>query len=346
MQRIVYTTSAKSAIDKIIAEFNPAATLVVSDANVTTSLASRLNDLLTNYPVFTIPENGETCKELPTAEALWRRMADTGITRHSLIINLGGGVVTDLGGFCAATFKRGVPFINIPTSILGAVDAAVGGKTGINLDNLKNSIGVFKPAEAVIIDPAMMETLPERERLSGFAEMLKHALLDSDTTLARLITVGPEKISLDILRENIEIKRRIVAADPYETGLRKALNLGHTTGHAIETVALRKSTPVPHGFAVAWGLITALALSCLKSGFPGTTLHQIASTVKELYGTPPVTCDDYPALLDIMDADKKNPRHGEIAFTLLHTVGQPLTDQITGHADITAALDITRDLLS
>ncbi|MDE6109524.1 MAG: 3-dehydroquinate synthase, partial [Muribaculaceae bacterium] len=292
---------------------------------------------------------GDEAKTLHAAESLWQRLTEAGATRRSMILNLGGGMVTDLGGFAAATFKRGMPCLNVLTTLLGAVDAAVGGKTAVNFAGLKNQVGVFAPPAATFISTCFFSSLPARELLSGYAEMLKHALLEGPEALAAAL--GCDIIALDtaallpLLRESVATKARIVAADPTERGLRKALNLGHTAGHALEELALEKGTPVPHGFAVAWGLVVELVLSHTECGMSTQWLYPVAACVRRLYGTIPATCDDYPRLLALMAHDKKNATPGAINFTLLAASGHPRVDCTATPAAITAALDIARDLV-
>ena len=291
---------------------------------------------------------GDAHKELAAVAAVWQQLSDGGATRSSVVINLGGGVVTDLGGFAAATFKRGVRFINVPTTLLGAVDAAVGGKTGFNFNGLKNEIGAFREAECVIISSSLFATLPRVELLSGYAEMLKHALLKSSDCIGQIlqydIDAGSHEALLPLLRESVEVKRAIVAQDPLESGLRRALNLGHTAGHAFESLALHRGEPVPHGYAVAWGLVVELVISHVLYGFPSTDLYGIARFIYEHYGNCRLTCDDYPFLLHAMRHDKKS-RDGELNFTLLRRPGDVAIDSVVDEENVKNALDIFRDMM-
>lgn len=336
MSRLVFTHDATEALTALIDELKPATVHIVTDKNVARLFSMPLDATLTIIPP------GDEGKTLNSVAMVWQSLSLNGATRHSLIVNIGGGMVTDLGGFAAATFKRGCRHVNIPTTVLGAVDAAVGGKTGFNFNGLKNEIGAFNDAEAVIVSPEWYATLPKREIRSGRAEMLKHALLTSTGALSAYFDNG---INLDTLRESIMVKERIVTLDPTEGGIRKALNLGHTIGHALESLALERDKPVPHGYAVAWGLVTELVLSKLLMNFDSTQLHAVACHVKEMYGTPGITCDDYPRLLELMSHDKKNTVAGEINFTLLSAPGKIEIDNRCSEDDIKAALDITRDLL-
>ncbi len=292
----------------------------------------------------------DAAKNLHSLSEVWDALSTHGATRHSLLINVGGGMVTDLGGFAAATFKRGISFINVATTLLGAVDAAVGGKTGINWGNLKNEIGAFAPAAAVLISSKFFETLDRANLLSGYAEMLKHGMLISQpehlyNLLEFDITSHAESEDLlDLLETSVNVKRKVVRQDPYEQGRRKALNLGHTFGHAFESFCLRKKNPIPHGYAVAWGLICEVVLSQQQCGFPSAKLYDIARFVKENYGAPAITCDDYEELYELMTHDKKNEA-GDINFTLLRNIGDVAINQTASKDQIWAALDIFRDLV-
>lgn len=239
----------------------------------------------------------DACKTLSSLTHVWEELGKGGGTRHSLLINIGGGMVTDLGGFAASTFKRGISYINIPTTLLAMVDASVGGKTGINFGGLKNEIGVFSNAHTVILDTQFLQTLDRENICSGYAEMLKHGLISGEQMWAELITFDLEQPDLAKLRQmvadSVAVKERIVEEDPTEQGIRKALNLGHTAGHAFESFALRHK-PVLHGYAVAWGLICELYLSTVKTGFPSDKMRQTVSFIKEHYGKMTITCDDYP----------------------------------------------------
>lgn len=288
----------------------------------------------------------DTHKTLESLAHVWEELGNGGATRHSLLINVGGGMVTDLGGFAASTFKRGINYINIPTTLLAMVDASVGGKTGINFRGLKNEIGVFSHAACVILDTRFLQTLDAENLRSGYAEMLKHGLIADRRQWAALMNFDIERPDFGQLRpmvaESVAVKERIVTEDPTEKGLRKALNLGHTVGHALESLALTRK-PVLHGYAVAWGLICELYLSSVRTGFPTDKLHQTTAFIKEHYGKMPVTCDDYPVLLELMGHDKKNKAGGGINFTLLADIGDLRIDQTATHDEIYEALDFYRE---
>jgi len=287
----------------------------------------------------------DTHKNLDSLSHVWQALSEGGATRHTLLINIGGGMVTDLGGFAASTFKRGINYINIPTTLLSMVDASVGGKTGINFLGLKNEIGVFNNAKSVILDTEFLKTLDTENLLSGYAEMLKHGLIKDTKMLGELLSFDIEKPDLAQLQrmvaESVAVKQHIVTEDPTEKGIRKALNLGHTAGHAFESFAL-KHTPVLHGYAVAWGLIVELYLSAIKTGFPTDKMRQTVRFILDHYGKMNITCDDYPTLLELMTHDKKNIA-GIINFTLLGGVGDILIDQTATKEEIYEAFDFYRE---
>ena len=260
-------------------------------------------------------------------------------------------MVTDLGGFAASTFKRGINYINIPTTLLSMVDASVGGKTGINFNGLKNEIGVFNNAASVILDTQFLKTLDQENILSGYAEMLKHGLISNEKMWAELVNFEIGNLNFEIydyshalqrmLAESVAVKQRIVTEDPTEQGIRKALNLGHTVGHAFESFALRKD-PILHGYAVAYGLICELYLSAVKTGFPSDKMHQTVNFIKAHYGKMTITCDDYPTLLELMTHDKKNVG-SSINFTLLGGIGDIRINQTATQEEIYEALDFYRE---
>lgn len=289
---------------------------------------------------------GDTNKTLDSLAEVWTALSQGGATRHSLMINLGGGMVTDLGGFAASTFKRGIDFINIPTTLLAMVDASVGGKTGINFGGLKNEIGVFSDSKFVIINTQFLDTLDHDNICSGYAEMLKHGLISDNKHWAELVGFNlaqPDLAQLQrMVAESIKVKERIVTEDPHEHGIRKALNLGHTVGHALESFAMKYGRPVLHGYAVAYGMVCELYLSARKTGFPTDKMHQTVRFILDHYGRLPYTCDDYPELLELMRHDKKNTS-GIINFTLLGGIGDIRINQTATKEEIEEALDFLRE---
>ena len=288
----------------------------------------------------------DEAKTLETLATVWTSLQKGGATRHSLMINLGGGMVTDLGGFAASTFKRGMAYINIPTTLLSQVDASVGGKTGINFGGLKNEIGVFNCASSVILSSTFLRTLDTENMLSGYAEMLKHGLLSSKENWAELLTfdiTAPDYATLqNLVAKSVAIKEEIVKEDPTEKGIRKALNLGHTAGHAIESLALKEGRTILHGYAVAWGLLMELYLSARKCGFPAKEMHQMEAYIKEHYGKFLYECKHYETLYNFMSHDKKN-QGGNINFTLLGGIGDIRINQTASQDEIEEMLDYYRE---
>lgn len=284
-------------------------------------------------------------KTVESISHVWEELGNHGGTRHSLMINIGGGMVTDLGGFAASTFKRGINFINIPTTLLSMVDASVGGKTGINFNGLKNEIGVFNNAKSVILDTKFLKTMDAENMCSGYAEMLKHGLINNEKMWAELVNFDISNPDLKELQrmvaESVAVKEVIVEQDPTEKGIRKALNLGHTVGHAFESFAL-KHKPILHGYAVAYGIICELYLSMKKTGFPADKMQQTVAYIKEHYGSMPIRCEDYEELFELMTHDKKNVA-GIINFTLLGGIGDIRINQTATKEDIFEALDFYRE---
>ena len=266
-------------------------------------------------------------KTLETLASVWMSLSTQGATRHSLLINLGGGMVTDLGGFAAATFKRGIAYINIPTTLLAMVDASVGGKTGINFNGLKNEIGSFAPANSVLIETEFLRTLDSHNFFSGYAEMLKHGLISNTAHWAELLNFNTSDIDYTALKQlvgrSVQVKEDIVEQDPFEHGIRKALNLGHTVGHAFESMALAENRPVLHGYAVAWGIVCELYLSHLKVGFPKEKMRQTIQFIKDNYGVFTFDCKKYEQLYAFMTHDKKNTSGTINSHTARNAISSP-----------------------
>lgn len=304
-------------------------------------------DCLKDAQVITIGA-GDIHKTLETLASVWKALGDGGATRHSLLINLGGGMVTDLGGFAASTFKRGIAYINIPTTLLAMVDASVGGKTGINFNGLKNEIGVFSPARYVLLDADFLKTLDTPNLLSGYAEMLKHGIISTTAHWAELLNYDFNRIDYPALQalvaHSVQIKESIVEQDPYEKGIRKALNLGHTVGHAFESLAMANHRPVLHGYAVAWGIVCELYFSHLRTGFPKDKLRQTIRFIKDNYGILTFDCKDYDRLYDYMTHDKKNSA-GIINFTLMGEIGDIRINQSATKEEILDMLDFYRETM-
>ena len=289
---------------------------------------------------------GDSNKTIQTAMTVWNFLSTQGATRYSLLLNIGGGMISDLGGFSASTFKRGFSYVNISTTLLGAVDAATGGKTGVNFMGLKNEIGVFKLPLHVVIAADMFHTLDSRNMRSGFAEMLKHALISSEkdwSDICRFDLNEPDMNNLAaLLTRNIAIKQGIVDEDPTEKGIRKALNFGHTAGHAIESLSYKTNAPILHGYAVLYGCIVASYLSFIKFHFPKETVMQLVHIMKQYYGSCNISCKQYDTLYELMLHDKKNSA-SHINFTLLKNIGDICIDQTATKDEVFGALDFLRN---
>lgn len=346
-QKVIISTNLEQHLADAINEVHPDKLFVLCD----TTTAELCWPVIAHYPcvedaiMITIGAT-DTEKNLDTLSHVWSELQKGGGTRHSMMINLGGGMVTDLGGFAASTFKRGIHFINIPTTLLAMVDASVGGKTGINFGGLKNEIGVFNTSDVVIIDTVFLRTMDAENICSGYAEMLKHGLISNDAMWAECVTFDLATPDLTLLQrmvsDSIKVKEHIVEIDPHEHGIRKALNVGHTAGHAFESYAMRQNRPMLHGYAVAYGIIVELYLSATKMGFPTDKMRQTVHFILDNYGRYPITCDDYPALLELMTHDKKNIA-GTINFTLLSSVGGIEINQTATKEEIFEALDFYRE---
>lgn len=374
-QQIIISNDIELDLATAVAESEHDRVFVLTDDTTHECCLPKVAALLAQYDAvpITIP-HGDQHKTLAALGDVWTALQQGGATRHSLLINLGGGMVTDLGGFAAATFKRGINFINIPTTLLAMVDAAVGGKTGVNFGGLKNEVGAFADARFVIINTCFLDTLDAENLCSGYAEMLKHALISDERMWAEHVNFDlsqPDLAELQrMVAESIAVKERIVTEDPHEHGIRKALNFGHTIGHALEEFALQQATPsggavvsnaptnqtsggtaisnapknrpLLHGYAVAFGLIGELYMSARKAGFPTERVHQTARFIRENYAQTEFTCNDYPTLLNLMRHDKKNTS-GVINFTLLHNIGDIRINQTATDEEIREALDFIRE---
>lgn len=271
----------------------------------------------------------EQDKNLATVERIWTELLEHQATRHDTLVAIGGGATIDTVGFAAATYKRGMNWVAVPTTLLSMVDAGTGGKTGVNFGGLKNAIGSFYPPREVRIDPHYLDTLPAEEMLSGFGEMLKHALLDSTEHLNEVLRTmtdwmaypnrQPSQFMEPLIHQSRAVKLRIVEQDPTEQGLRKALNLGHTVGHALEELSHINHRPLRHGYAVVYGLVAELYMSHVLLGLDKTVVTTISHLIPEYYPRLQESCKSVDQLCALMANDKKGPRN----FTLLRAIGLP-----------------------
>jgi len=266
-------------------------------------------------------ESGEINKNLDTCVGLWNSLTELGADRKSLLINIGGGVITDMGGFVASAFKRGIQFINIPTTLLSMVDASVGSKTGVDLGVLKNQIGFFADPQMVLIDPKFLETVPKKEITSGKAEIIKYGLTYDKNIWQDFLKNGENVDLLKLIHRSIAIKNEVVIEDKLEGGLRKILNFGHTIGHAVESYFLKSTDKktLTHGEAIALGMITESYISSQLLDLPKTELDNIKQTIVSIFGKIPLLKEDYSAVLDLMKHDKKNI-NGQINFVLINGI--------------------------
>jgi 3-dehydroquinate synthase len=341
---IIYSNQPENDLTLILKHYAPGKIFLATETTVF-DLWIKESTLLKNIPMVILP-SGEENKKIENVVKVWEFLANAGADRKSLLINVGGGMLTDLCGFAAATFKRGIDFVNIPTTLLSQVDASVGGKTGINLSGLKNEVGAFCDPRAVIISTQFLRTLDGPNLISGFAEMIKHGLIFSPAHLDELRHVIPEEPDYDALQEyirhSVEIKEHFVLHDPKEKGIRKALNFGHTVGHAIESLAMEQKRPVLHGYAVAWGMIAELHLSMEVCGLSKHTVIDTAGWITRLYGKFRFDKSDYEPLFRLMQHDKKNEAN-RINFTLLSSIGQFVINKNCDKALVDASLDFLRD---
>jgi len=298
---------------------------VLVDENTHVHCLSKFQQKLSvkkDIKVITI-KSGEIHKNITTCVTVWKELTQLGADRKSILINLGGGMVTDLGGFVASTFKRGIKFINIPTSLLSMVDASVGSKTGVDLDNLKNLVGLFSNPEMVLIDTDYLITLPAREMRSGIAEIIKYGLTFDPKLLIEIKSDNWKNISKlnTIIYQSIAIKNDVVLQDPKEENLRKVLNYGHTVGHAIESYFLEhpELENLTHGEAVAIGMVIEAYLSHKLHNFPETELASLKEYIHKTYGKTKIETKHYTDILDLMKHDKKNI-NGSIRYILLKDI--------------------------
>ncbi|WP_462251920.1 3-dehydroquinate synthase [Ekhidna sp.] len=321
---LTISSDIQADLEEAIMAIQPDKIAILVDENTRTHCLSKINyipDILIEI------KSGESEKNLSTCQHLWNELTESGFTRKSLLINLGGGVIGDMGGFVAATFKRGMAFINIPTTLLSQVDASIGGKLGVDFNGLKNHIGIFQEPHAVIVYPNFLETLPERELKSGFAEVIKHALIKDESQWEYLTKHSfDQKNWHEIIPRSIAIKNEIVNEDPREQGLRKILNYGHTVGHAIESYLLETSDALLHGEAVALGMILENEIAVRKNLLDKDSAAEIREYIDSIYQLS-ISIPSYNVLENLLIQDKKNDQGG-IRFSLIEKVGTCVYDEL------------------
>jgi len=346
--KIIYTNSPETELIEWVNGYEKGKVFLVTEENVDNLWLSGFSEFLENQSIqkLVLPA-GENNKKLESVSKVWGFLSQNGADRKSLLINIGGGMLTDLAGFAASTFKRGIDFLNIPTTLLSQVDASVGGKTGINFNGLKNEIGTFKNPVAVIIDTEFLKTIDHANFLSGFAEMVKHGLIKNIDHLDELKSFDLENINYkslsQIIQNSVNVKEYFVLNDPTEKNIRKGLNFGHTTAHAFESLAMEQKRPVLHGFAVAWGMITELFLSVKICGFNEAASRDLTRWLLNIYGKFEISENDFERLFELMTHDKKN-ESGRINFTLLAEPGKMKINQNCDKDSIFEALNYYKNL--
>ena len=339
---IFFNETAYEAMNKHLEEYHYSKIFVFVDTNTNEYCVPNFLPLLaTEIPIEIIEiESGESQKTITTSVELWNILTELGADRKSLVINLGGGVISDLGGFVASTFKRGINFINVPTTLLGMVDASIGGKNGIDLGSIKNQVGTITSPKMVLIDTRFLETLPQNEMRSGLAEMLKHCLIADKKNWQEFLDLSIIDFADfdEMIYRSVQIKNDIVMQDPTENGIRKALNFGHTLGHAIESLFLQDSNKktLLHGEAIAAGMILESFISHKKNLLSREAYYEIKYTIKNVFEDIIFTEADIESLLQLLIHDKKN-EYGMINFALLDGIGNIAINQNTNNETIVEA---------
>lgn len=335
----VIISPISSGLSQFFAQKNYSKVMVLVDTHTKKHCYPLVKDILPTHKVITI-KAGEQFKNLDTCEQIWEEMTKNELDRHALLINLGGGVIGDMGGFCAATYKRGIDFIQIPTTLLSQVDASVGGKLGIDFKGFKNHIGVFTLPKTVLIDDVFLKTLPQNEIRSGFAEIIKHCLIRDRSKWNEIKTVDLENQNLaDLIQHSVEIKEQVVGEDPTEKGLRKILNFGHTLGHAIETFYLDKGKDrLLHGEAIAAGMIAEAYISFSKKLIDEPTLLQIEEFIFAVFGSVKIRIEDMGDIVKLTLQDKKNIGN-VVKASLLDGIGSCQFDVAINKSEMLKALN-------
>ncbi len=336
MESIVFTTSIDQKLHDFLSENTFSQIAILVDENT----REHCLPLITVKNALIIQINsGESYKSIDTCSAIWLELTKHQFDRKSLLINLGGGVIGDMGGFCARTYKRGIHFINIPTTLLSQVDASVGGKLGIDFNHFKNHIGLFSEPDKVLIDPTFLKTLPERELRSGYGEVIKHNLIADNQGWQKLTKDDWQKSDwIHVIKHSVNIKNTIVNNDPKERAARKSLNFGHTIGHAIESHYLESASRLLHGEAIAIGMICEAHLSYQKKTLTQDELVSITQGITSVFGKKTIDRGIYEVLLQLMSQDKKNEA-GELLFVLLEGIGKVKWDVKVTDSEIIHALD-------
>ena len=297
---------------------------ILTDTNTAPHYLELVKQSLPDGTVSCIVEPGEKAKTIETTQHIWQTMIESGMDRKSLLINLGGGVIGDMGSFAASTYMRGIDFVNIPTTLLAQVDESVGGKTGIDLNAYKNIVGTFMQPAAVIIDVSTLTTLPDREFNSGFAEIIKHGLIIDKAYFNHVASKKPREFTeqelIEIIKRSCEIKRDIVQKDTKESGLRKLVNYGHTVGHAIESLMLETDKPLLHGEAVSIGMVVEAEIAASLGLIKADEMKTIEASLEQADLPITVPALEIEAIIAKTKSDKKNVG-GKVHWTLLNGLG-------------------------
>lgn len=322
VETVHLTTDIRHTLKEVLHTRKYSRLVVLTDVNTRHHCLPIIQELLPNDAVLITTPAGETFKTLETCVSIWKQMTEAVLDRQALLLNLGGGVIGDMGGFCASLYKRGIPFITIPTTLLSQVDASVGGKLGIDFMEFKNHLGVFQLPEAVLIDPYFLSSLPQRELRSGYAEVLKHGLIRDIAFFRSLPSTNWQNQDWKkVIQHSVGIKKTVVEMDPKESGLRKILNFGHSIGHAVESFYLNSSESLLHGEAIALGMIAEGYLSFQKIGLRSEELNELSTKIITIFGKVPLESKDLNSILDLCAQDKKNEGTTQL-FTLLPSLGE------------------------
>ncbi|GAA0878695.1 3-dehydroquinate synthase [Algoriphagus jejuensis] len=321
MDPVIFASEVRQTLASVLAELSFSRLVVLTDSNTQSNCLPIISSILPQDAIFISVSAGEINKNLDTCSQIWSQMTAAALDRKALMLNLGGGVITDMGGFCASLYKRGVRFVNMPTTLLSQVDASVGGKLGVDFQGLKNHLGVFNEPETVIVAQEFLTTLPQSELRSGYAEILKHGLIRDAAYFSKLKIKDWESQDWEsLINHSVGIKKAVVEADPKEAGLRKILNFGHTIGHAFESYFLDTSNHLLHGEAIALGMICEGFLSFQKVGFSYEELDQLTKTMLQIYGKVDFEVNELDPILDLCLQDKKN-EGSTLMFSLLTSIG-------------------------
>ena len=345
---IIFSQQVETELEEIINRYPAGKVFLLTEVIPDRLCLPLIESLIVKYKIRKIViDGGETNKSIRSVEKVWEVLSKEGADRKSLLINIGGGMLTDLGGFAASTFKRGIDFVNIPTTLLAQVDASLGGKTGINFNGLKNEIGVFNEPKMVIINTNFLKTIDKDNFLSGYSEMIKHGFIKNPEHWQELQEYDLGNINYEALQEiiahSVAVKDWHVQNDLTEQNIRKALNFGHTVGHAFESFALYKNRPILHGHAVVYGMIVELYLSSKQCGFNVEELKSISKWLIARYGKFEIESKDYNALYELMTHDKKNEGN-RINFTLISEIGQVEINKDCSKELILESLDFYKNL--